>query len=273
MQRHSPVETPTEVGLIRSVSENTENSEGGTYVSDADDELDTSFDSSMQGSTTSISFRNKLAQFHQQVHTNRLPTVHSEAESVVEGQLSAAEESFVDDSSPLPFLNLGSIQQQTVSASSHYDRVNDYLDRMSDSAAVNPQAGDTRVADMTNTMLENADEDEVDSPPFHLLSHPDQTLLEVNHQPLEPGEDGAVSGGFELNENQLEEEEQGACGGVGVDDVDNPGHGVHSRGADRSRLTLDLNDQDAAVIIDAVHSLQQEIEEELSSFESEYEEG
>ncbi|PVD28324.1 hypothetical protein C0Q70_10911 [Pomacea canaliculata] len=65
-------------GFMRSISQNTDSSEPSTYNSDADDELDSSFESSQLGSVTSISFKNRLTN----VHSERLPTLPSEAELV-----------------------------------------------------------------------------------------------------------------------------------------------------------------------------------------------
>ena len=294
--------------LLRSVSQSTENSEHGTYHSDADDELDASFDSSHQGSVTSHHLRNRLTRFH----NNRLPTLHSESESAAGSVVGVAEEctaDAVDDGTASSILSLDMInlEQQPVSPDTRYARVSEYLDHMcSVSSVAHPlpsptsadghrplsestsepvfEGGDASTSDVMDTTLRQTaevGEDEVDSPPFDLKSHPDQAALESGRLQVEPfDQDGAVSGGFEPNQSNDhpdddDDDDLGACGGVDAGDVDVGGGGWQGQRPDRSKLQLDLSDlqEPAAPLIDAVHVLQQEIEEEMSSFGSEFEEG
>ena len=131
--RYSPIEGTSRSNLIQRASDSTD-SENGTYFSDADDELDTSFDSSHHGSTTSATFKNRLAHLHyqQQTSINTLPTVESETESMAEMELHAAEETLphvVDDGTASSILSLDmiSLEQEPVSPTTVYARVNDFL--------------------------------------------------------------------------------------------------------------------------------------------------
>ncbi|KAK7108496.1 hypothetical protein V1264_016231 [Littorina saxatilis] len=261
--RQSPVQLLRRESLVRSVSQTTDNSEHGPDDSDADDELDSSFDSSHQGSTTSLSFRNRLAHYHQQ----RLPTVHSESESLGDSSLITADEGALSDTevgkaSPILSLDMINVEQRAVTPIAQYARVNQYLVQMNEESNASFQIG-TDTADTT------LDLDEVDSPPFHRLSHPDQAFINSGRLvPPDHTEEGAVSGGFEPDDTfyEQQEETEGACGGV------EPG-GQSGGRADRTKLKLDLTDaNDAAVVIDAVHMLQEAIEEEMTSFDSEFEE-
>ena len=274
-----------QASLVRSVSENTDNSEHGTYDSDADDELDTSYDSNHQGSVTSLHFRSKLASLHEQMHKHRMTTLVSESESAVESVVNVAEEYTADPledeaASSILSLDMINVEQQQVSPATQYARVNEYLVQMGETSAAAFQIDDSSVFDATDTTLQNVDigEDEVDSPPFHFTSHPDQAALEsglLGVPSSDRPEDGPVSSGFEPSQSpfftdDLDDAALGACGGVEEEeDVGN-----QSRRGDRTRLKLDLPDpQESVLLVDAVLSLQQEIEEEMSSFESEFEEG
>ncbi|XP_076445574.1 uncharacterized protein LOC143283275 [Babylonia areolata] len=270
--------TTAAAAFIRSVSENTENSETGTYMSDADDELDTSFDSSQQGSTTSVSLRNRLAHYHTQAFRSSLPTVQSETESVTEVPLSVAEESMVAEDSPLPIMDLSanSTDHQPVLTADQYVRVTDYLDRLRETHA--SRAPDVRVTPSFDAEEEaelEIDGDHVgnegNGPPEHLAPHADE-IAPGQHLLSDHMDDGVVSGGFDPHSTSAAflDETEGAWGGADEDDVG--GNVEPGRRADRSRLRLDICDQDAADLMEVVSSLRQEIEEEISSFESELEE-
>ena len=276
-----------QASLVRSVSENTDNSEHGTYDSDADDELDTSYDSSHQGSVTSLHFRSRLASLHEQMHKHRMTTLVSESESAAESVVSVAEEYTADpleDEAAASILSLDmiNVEQQLVSPATQYARINEYLVQMGETSTAAFQIDDSSVFDATDTTLQNVDigDDEVDSPPFHFTSHPDQAALEsglLGVPSFDRPEDGPVSSGFEPSQSRffvddLDDAALGAYGGVEEEDDDDVGS--QSRRGDRSKLKLDLPDQQESVLlVDAVLSLQQEIEEEMSSFESEFEEG
>lgn len=284
---------------VRSVSNYTENSEAGTYNSDADDELDTSFESSQQGSVTSHSLRNKLAY----IHAERLPTVPSEAESLAEPeypQTASVSESVItheslgfavndalsaqDDALSLDMIHLDDANMAPVDA---FNRVHHYLAQMGDSSQEPVPCGlfDQLVGlDSTPDTTLQGGYDEVDSPPFDKTVMPDSSMLDTRD--LEPSEEGdgiaAHGTGFYQSssngsDSQVFETEEGACGGETAGDGDthiiNGNNTCGRLTADRSNLRLDLQSpDDPSVLCDAVLSLQQELEEEISSFESEYEE-
>ncbi|KAL8613697.1 hypothetical protein ACOMHN_029789 [Nucella lapillus] len=278
----SPAQAVAAASLIRSVSETTDNSETGTYTSDADDELDTSFDSSQQGSTTSVSLRNRLAHNHRQAFRTSLPTVQSETESVVEVPLGVAEESIVTEGTPLPIMDMStnSMDHQPVSTADQFVRLRvvSYLDQMREtrantSSADKPLLSFDRGAAHNNDNEEGGEGNTETKPPEHFMPRRDDASVLL--EPSEQTEDGAVSGGFEPNSTSTGflEETEGAWGGVDMTD-DVGGDEVRYGGGrgDRSQLRLDIHDQDTVVLMEAVHSLRQEIEEEMSSFESELEE-
>ena len=280
-----------QANLIRSVSENTENSECGTYEydSDADDELDASFDSNHQGSVTSIHLRSRLAHLHEQMHKNRMSTVLSESESVAgESLVNVAEECMADPlddevASSILSLDMISLEQQPVSPATQYARVNEYLVQMSETSAAAFQVDDTSVFDVTNTTLQNVDieQDEVDSPPFHFRSHPDQAAIESGLpevQQFDLPEDGAVSSGFEPSQSfcdHPDDADLGACGGVALDECDAGSGGGQGRRADRSKLRLDIPErqEDVPLHSEFMGWLDPEEAEELLAFVAEFEEG
>jgi hypothetical protein len=290
----SPVQVAQEIdaGLLRSVSQTTENSE---YDDDADDELDQSFDSGARGSATSISFRNKLARMR-----NQGPSGLSDIESEDLLPIRQANESVAsagEDESLSSILSLDMIYLDTriVSPASCLAEaeIGDLLPEIQDAPSLPLQSLGTRYRIDERRPAGSVSVDEVDSPPFSRLT-PAMFMVDEppSHWPAgsafegpEPSpdhtlDDGMVSAGFEYleshdtNDRELEgEETEGAWGGV-------DGEGFEGYGArgDRTRLRLDLptsltNLDDPVQLAEAVHSLKQEIEDEISSFESEIEEG
>ncbi|KAL8599145.1 hypothetical protein ACOMHN_007861 [Nucella lapillus] len=171
------------------------------------------------------------------------------------------------------------IEQELVSPTTQFSRVNDYLVQMSQTSAESFQQENSPSVEFTdldllyldaaakelNTQQDDASKTGSDSDIV------DEVSLEEgmsDESDLEAKEDVAE------DENKAEDVEA-ACGGVDSDESDQmEGRiGGHSIKADRSQLRLDLSDpQDSTLLIDAVHALQQDIEEEMSSLESEFEE-
>ena len=124
-------------------------------------------------------------------------------------------------------------------------------------------------------MSVQADFSEVDSPSFNLEPQPSSAAAES--WPLPSPDEGMMSGGFDLQETLDSQsfEVDGAWGGADPDEEGEVDLVLpQCSGADRSKLTLDLiPHQHAEPFGDVLRSLQQEIEEEMSSFETEYEEG
>ncbi|KAK7480769.1 hypothetical protein BaRGS_00028030 [Batillaria attramentaria] len=285
--------------LIRSVSDYTENSESGTYNSDADDELETSFDSSHHGSVVSQSLKEKLLT----IHAERLPTVPSEAESMAEYAGSVSESTVTQESlgftvnehlaGDVLSLDMIQIEDTPVSPLTRFGRVSNYLAQMDGQRPLPALFGDHALGSADTTL--QGSYDEVDSPPFDRTVMPDTNLMETGDGPQSRilGFEGVQEGGdadfYQSSDSgsQPLETDGEACGGdEGVDatfeideeddgvgeGVDGAGAGANWQKADRSNLRLDLQCPPEAPP-DVVRSLQQELEEELSSFDSEFEEG
>ncbi|XP_076466186.1 uncharacterized protein LOC143297653 [Babylonia areolata] len=262
--------------LIRSVSETNENGDNGSYFGDADDELGASFDSSQQGSVTSCYFRERLALFHKHHHPNRpTSTPKDQTECVVcDVANDRCEAHAMDDDSASSILSLDmiNIEQQPLSPSTQCARVGDYLLQMSQTSVDSLHYGDSASVDMTDLdrlYLEAAAEE--------LNTLQDDIVSQTGSEDgkclrFDESENSATSD--ESGQEDSDDQVEAACLGAspdGSDQVD--GMPDPSVGADRSNLSLDVGyPQGTALLMDAVHSLQQDIEEEMSSLESEFEE-
>ena len=218
-----------------------------------------------------------------------MSTLHSESESVAgESLVNVAEECMADPlddeaASSILSLDMISVEQQPVSPATQYARVNEYLVQMSETSAAAFQVDDTSVFDVMDTTLQNVDieQDEVDSSPFHVRSHPDQAAIESGLpevQQFDLPEDGAVPCGFEPSQSfddHPDNADLDACGGVVVDECDAGSGCRQGRRADRSKLRLDIPErqEDVPLHSEFMGWLDPEEAEELLAFVAEFEEG
>lgn len=232
-------------GFMRSISQNTDSSEPSTYNSDADDELDSSFESSQLGSVTSISFKNRLTN----VHSERLPTLPSEAELV---DLSGTE------------LFTESENRKTGASTRTEDAISPEMIILEDKPLLNMHGFERDDPggnyQSRGRLFQIGDLDGLDG---------DDVLLITSQQ--ESDEDADIP--FRSRKTTLQDSDVTEVGESR--EVEEGASGDRSRPRfDRSRLSLNLlSDQEAPPLNQHLLSFYRELDEEISSFESEFDDG